>query len=263
MARVLGTRKVVTAKDAVKPSVTTRVIAPAERDSQPGAQIEWKTFRKLLQEDLEPSQRTAGKHFACLAPTRGGKTTLVTKGIIPLYVQAGVPVLVIDSTSDPKLADYGERMPRFGKMTGLHRVSVENLGRESITKTYEAIMRAYKQGDMLIYVDEVRHVCDPSFMGLKKTMETIWLFGGKRGITLGGATQAPRWVPSSFYDQSQCHFLFRIRDVNSRKRIEEISGDTKTLRAIIPDLPQYNFAYVSPDGDVSVSKYKMRGGGGT
>lgn len=254
------TRRVVIASDVAKPTVNIKSITGVERDSEPGAQIDWKTFRKLLIEDLEPSQRTAGKHFACLAPTRGGKTTLVTKGLIPIYTAADVPVLVIDSTSDPKLAKYGEKIPRFGKMTGLHRISVDNLGREATGRIYEAMMRAYKQGDMVIYVDEVRHVCDPSFMGLKKTMETIWLFGGKRGITLGGATQAPRWVPSSFYDQSQCHFLFRIRDVNSRKRIEEISGDTKTLRAIIPDLPQYNFAYVSPDGDVSVSKYKMRGG---
>lgn len=231
-----------------------------EKSRLPGESIPWKEFRDILKNDLEPSERTAGKHFATIAPTRQGKTTLVTKGILPIYLNANVPVLVLDTTADPKLAKYGERMPRFGDMTDCHRVTISSLSNDSITKIFNAVSRAYKQGDMVIYVDEIRHVCDPKYMGLGKMMENIWLFGGKHGITLGGATQAPRWVPTAFYDQSQVHCLFRIRDIRARKRIAEISGDTKTLDAVIPELARYHFAYVSPDGDISVSKYDLPGG---
>lgn len=257
MVRIAGTRKVVAVRPAETPTVSVGTLDESAMEREPGGKIPWPDFRAMLRDDLEPSERTAGKHFALLAPTRGGKTTLVTKGIIPVYREADVPVLVIDSTADPKLTEYGDRMPRWGKFEGLHRISIDNLSGESIRKIFDALTRAYKQGDCLIYIDEIRHVCDPKYLGLGKALENLWLFGGKRGITIGGATQAPRWVPGAFYDQSQAHFLFRIRDHRSRKRIQEISGDTQTLQAILPDLPRYHFAYVSPEGDVSISKYDL------
>lgn len=240
---------------------------PAPKDDSetqyaPGEYVPWKKFKPLLTEDLEPTERTAGKHFALLAPTRQGKTTLATKGIIPIYLAHDVPVLVIDSTSDPKLKKYGEKMPRWGKMTGLHRVAIDNISQDSIVRIYQALERAFRQGDIVIYIDEIRHVCDPKFLGLGKACENIWLFGGKRGVTLGGASQAPRWLPTSFYDQSQVHALFRIRDIRARKRLAEISGDTETLQEVIPALPQYHFGYVRPDGDVLTSKYQMGRSGG-
>lgn len=248
---------------AVVPNAQRPRVKPVRSDGtplenyEPGATVEWLEFRRKLRADLAPTERTAGIHWSMLAPTRGGKTTLATKGIIPLYLEAEIPVLVIDSTSDPKLKKYGKRIPRIGKMTELHRCSVDSLTRSSAQTIYEALNRAFNQGDCLIYVDEIRHVSDPKFLGLGMALENIYLFGGKRGVTIGGVTQAPRWVPSSFYDQAKAHFLFRIRDDRSRKRVEEISGDTATLRSIIPDLPKYQFAYVSPEGDVIRSKYAL------
>lgn len=244
-------------KGAIVRNADGRLVRRVERDAEDssGPKVAWPLFRQKLKEDLAPHDRTAGLHFAMLAPTRGGKTTLATKGLIPIYLEAGVPVLVVDSTADPKLAKYGEKIPRFGKMTELHRVSVHDLSGDSKLKLHRALDRAYSQGDIVIYIDEIRHLSDRDYFGMQKALESIWLFGGKRGVTLGGATQAPRWVPSAFYDQSKAHFLFRIRDMRSRKRMEEISGDTDKLKEIVPTLPQYHFAYVNPDGDVSVSKY--------
>lgn len=216
--------------------------------------LKWSDMKKKMQEDHAPAERTAGMHFGLLAPTRGGKTTLLTKAIIPIYRRAEVPVLFMDTTSDPKLAGYGEPMPRFGKIKGITTVRTSSLSNEAKAKIHAALEKAYKQGDVAIIFDEVRHVCDPAYLGMGKSLESLWLFGGKRGITIGGATQAPRWVPSAFYDQSKIHYLFRVRDQRARKRIEEISGDTETLRIVVPNLEQYHFAYVDPDGDVMVSK---------
>lgn len=261
MAQNQATRKVVVVQDAGKLSARVEQIDAVNAPREPGGKIPWAEMRQYLREDLEPTERTAGKHFALLAPTRGGKTTLVTRGLIPVYREVEVPVLVLDTTADPKLAKFGDRIPRWGDMTGLHRLTIDSLSIDNVRKVYDVVQRAFKQGDILIYVDEIRHVCDKRFMGLGSMMEHLWLFGGKRGVTVGGATQAPRWVPGSFYDQSSAHFLFRIRDERSRKRVQEISGDTKTLQAIIPDLPRWNFAYVSPEGDVSISKLDLPRGG--
>jgi hypothetical protein len=142
-------------------------------------------------------------------------------------------------------------------MTEVHSVHVNDLSMDSKRKIYDALNRAYKQGDILIYADEVRSLCDPRFFGLGGAMDNIWIFGGKRGAVLGGGTQAPRFVPSNFYDQSQAHFLFKIRDVRARKRLAEIGGDTARIMALTYDLPKYHFTYVNPDGDMVVSKYQL------
>lgn len=241
----------------VKPAASVEQLPP-EFAYDPGQEVLWPEFRQKLLYDLAPRDRTAGLHWSMLAITRGGKTTLSTKGLIPLYLEAEIPVLVIDSTSDPKLKKFGSRIPRIGGMKELHKVSVDSLGRSAAEEIHRALSKAYSQGDILIYVDEIRHVADPKFLGLGMALENIYLFGGKRGVTLGGVTQAPRWVPSSFYDQAKAHFLFRVRDDRSRKRCEEISGDTATLRPLLPELSKYQFAYVSPDGDVVRSKYALR-----
>jgi hypothetical protein len=91
---------------------------------------------------------------------------------------------------------------------------------------------------------------------MQPAMEHIWLFGAKRGVNVIGATQAPRFVPSAFYDQSHVHFIFKIRDKRSQKRLSEISGDVDTLDAIAPNLDMFQFAYVNPMGDVVRSTYK-------
>lgn len=223
----------------------------------------WSDFLPQLRDDLSPTDLKKARHFAILAPTRGGKTTLAVdpiEGIIP-RIYKNIPVLIVDSTSDPNppMIDYGEKLGKYGPIKGHRKITVSDFSSASKEKIYRAIHRAYKQGNIVIYVDEVRQVADPRFFGMQRLLEHIWLFGGKRGVVLGGGTQAPRWVPSAFYDQSKCHFIFRIRDQRSRKRLSEISGDIDTLNNVVPNLREYEFAYVNPDGDVTISKLERTG----
>ncbi len=253
-----GTNRVVIVPGAGKPRVKRAPTAAPVRQYGPGEHVPWTEFRPKLVRDLEPTERTAGLHWSLLVGTRGGKTTMATRGIIPVYEQYEVPVLVIDSTADPKLKKYGGKLPRIGKMTGVHRLTVSSFSRASADEIYKALARAMSQGDMVVYIDEIRHVADPKFLGLGMAVEHIYLFGGKHGLTMGAATQAPRWVPSSFYDQAKVHFLGRVRDDRARKRTEEISGDTATLRDLIPTLDKYVFAVVDPAGDVTTTKLDYR-----
>jgi hypothetical protein len=128
---------------------------------------------------------------------------------------------------------------------------------DSKLKIHKALSRAYSQGDVVIYADEVRQLADKGFFGLGAAMDNIWIFGGKRGVTMVGSTQAPRYVPSNFYDQSQAHFLFKIRDLRARRRLAEIGGDTALIMETAADLPKYHWAYVNPDGEVVVSKMDL------
>jgi hypothetical protein len=214
----------------------------------------WKNLRENVRSELV-GDLTRGNHVAVIAPTGGGKTTLVTKGLLPMF--SGADILVLDTTADPKLSNYGKPYSRYGKINGLRRLSVGDLSPESTLKIHKAMTKAYKQGNVVVVFDEVRHITDGQYLGLRGAAESLWLFSRKRENLVVGLTQAPRYVPSAFYDQSKLHFIFRIRDKRAMLRLAEIGGDYDTLKQIVPTLSKFEFAYVNSDGDVTTSMFEL------
>lgn len=217
--------------------------------------ILWKDLREQIKEELT-ADLDRGNHFSLIAPTGQGKTTLATKGLIPMF-EGIADVLLIDSTADPKLAKYGKPYRKVGRIDGIRRLTINDLRFDSATKVRKALERAYKQGEVVVIFDEVRHICDRKYLGLQAAAESLWLFSRKRRNIVGGLTQAPRYVPSAFYDQSKLHFIFKIRDRRAMLRLAEIGGDYDAIKAIAPTLQKYEFAYVNADGDVTVSKLDL------
>lgn len=215
----------------------------------------WKNLRPLVQEEII-GDLTRGNHIALIAPTGKGKTTLATKGLLPMFHNVA-DILVIDSTADPKLSNYGKPYQKYGKIKGLRRLTLSDLSAESTAKVHKAMSRAYKQGRCVVMVDEVRHLTDKKYLGLGAAAESFWLFSRKRENIMIGLTQAPRWVPSAFYDQSKLHFIFRIRDRRAVVRLAEIGGDYDTLKTVLPTLQGYEFAYVNSEGDVTTSQFDL------
>jgi hypothetical protein len=215
----------------------------------------WKELQPQIKAELT-GDMTRGNHVAVIAPTGGGKTTLVTKGILPLF-DTNQDILLIDSTADPKLGSYGKPFPKYGKVSGLRRLTIGDMTPESIGKVHKAMNRAYRQGGVVVVFDEVRHITDGKYLGLSGAAESLWLFSRKRENLVVGLTQAPRYVPSAFYDQSKLHFIFRIRDKRAMLRLAEIGGDYETIKQVTPTLRKYEFAYVNSDGDVTTSKFDL------
>lgn len=215
----------------------------------------WADLRPLIKEDLTRDLES-GNHVLIAAPTGGGKTTLATKGILPMFNNIA-DILVIDSTADPKLRDYGKPYAKYGKIKGLRRLSVHDLSPEASMKIHRAMNKAYKQGECVVFIDEIRHIVDPQFLKLRAAAESMLLFSRKRRNIVVGLTQAPRWIPSAFYDQTRLQFIFRIRDKRAMLRLAEIGGDTETLKVIVPSLAKFEFAYVNSDGDVTTSKFDI------
>lgn len=215
----------------------------------------WKNLRPLIRADLTGDLRR-GNHVLIAAPTGQGKTTLGTLGILPLFHNIA-DILVIDSTADPKLASYGKPFPKYGKIKGLRRLTVGDLSPDSTARIHKAMNRAYKQGEVVVFIDEIRHIVDPQYLNLRSAAESMLLFSRKRGNIVVGLTQAPRWIPSAFYDQTRLQFIFKIRDKRAMLRLAEIGGDTETLKQIVPSLGKFEFAYVNSDGDVTTSKFEL------
>lgn len=230
--------------------------------------LSWQEMDSLIAEQVEEFRSIkSGIHISLVGTTRGGKTTLVTgggnqeRGLLRHFEN----VLVLDTTGDPgAISDYGKPVQKFGAIHGHRRLSVKGKMNMSTTipmevkeKVYKYIAKAAGQGDVAIYADEVRQLCEPKFFGLKAALEHLWLFGAKQGTSLIGGTQAPVWVPGSFYDQAKLHILFHVRDIYRMKRLAEIGGDTKLLQKVIAELKRWEFALVDIEGNTQISKFDL------
>lgn len=221
--------------------------------------LSWSDMDALFGEHLNEFHKiNSGMHVALLGTTRGGKTTLATggasgRGILSHWEDC----LVLDSTGDPgTIKDYGKPVTKFGAIRGHRRLSVNSMSDKNRELIYKYMNRAVAQGNIAIYADELRQLSDKKFFGLEPILNHTWLFTAKRGVSLVAGSQAPRWLPSSFYDQSKTHFIFGMRDRRAMKRLAEISGDVDTLEMVIPNLQRFQFAYVGMDGEVSISKFE-------
>lgn len=223
--------------------------------------ITWDQMDTLIKDEIgEFRSIKSGVHIALLGTTRGGKTTVATgggnseRGLLRHFEDA----LILDTTGDPgAISDYGKPFSKFGAIRGHRRLTVGDMTIDTKRKVHNAISKAVKQGNVAIYADELRQLCDKKYFGLGPVMDYLWLFTAKRGISVIGGSQAPRWLPGAFYDQSKLHLVFGVRDKRSRMRLSEIGGDTETLMETIPTLQRYEFAHVGLDGDVSVSKFQL------
>jgi hypothetical protein len=185
-------------------------------------------------------------HHSILGQNGAGKSHLIVHGILPLCQHDNVAIF--DSKGDdPVLMASGARAVR--KLPSRLRRSLDNdnpkdgwyriviaddvgRAREQVGLAFE---RIYSEGNWIVVVDETRAISDPRSpgLGLQPLLDRMWLRGRSRNICVVAATQAPRWVPSSFYDQCQFVWSSRIRDERAHQRIMEIGSMT---RAHIPHI---------------------------
>jgi hypothetical protein len=228
--------------------------------------ISWEEMDRQIAADVGEFRKIkSGCHVALLGTTRGGKTTVVTGGGNPDLgiLRHWEDVLVLDTTGDPgPISNYGKPVNRFQPIRGHRRLTITDMSQKSKESVYRWIQKAVAQGHVAIYADELRQLTEKKYLGLGPVMDYLWLFTAKKDVSLIGGTQAPRWIPGAFYDQSKMHLLFKTRDDRSMKRLAEISGDTATIKETMPGLQRWEFMYVGLDGDVTVSKFQMPKKGG-
>lgn len=186
-------------------------------------------------------------HHSILGQNGSGKTHLIVHGLLPLCLDD--KVCILDSKGDdPVLRASGAKSVRTlpsnlkrvtfddnqPKSAWYRLVISDDIGRaqDQVGATLE---RIYREGNWVVIIDETRAISDPRSpgLGLQPQLDRLWLRGRSRGISVIAATQAPRWVPSSFYDQCQFVWCSRIRDERAHQRIMEIGSMT---RAHIPHI---------------------------
>lgn len=209
--------------------------------------LPWERFQRRLRLRWKP-----GEHLSIFAPTNGGKTVLSRRGLLPLRRH----VLTVDvKGGDPELErdrgrkTYPERW-ELRRETNRFRIAPDpDHARETVA---EVLGRVFKDGGWTIYIDEVRLVSDSDYLGLEKALTKLWLFARSRKVSVVGATQAPRFVPSAMYDQAEHRLIGRLQDKKTVQRLAEIISDVPGAVELIPRLPRHHFLYAGPAGTAVV-----------
>jgi hypothetical protein len=99
-----------------------------------------------------------------------------------------------------------------------------------------------------LILDEERAITDrhPQ-LGLLSYVEKYRQRGRGR-MSVIGATQAPRFVASSFYEQASHLYIARVEDKRARRRLQEIGGDTDKIDSVVSQLARHEFLYIGPLG---------------
>lgn len=188
-------------------------------------------------------------HHSIIGQNGAGKSHLIVHGLLPLTIDDNVAIFD-NKGDDPVLAQSGAKVVRRlpsrtlralrdgdGPREGWYRIHVYDDTDKARMQVGNALEQIYDEGNWVVVLDETRAISDPRApgLGLQPLLDRLWLRGRSRNIAVVAATQAPRWVPTSFYDQCQFVWCSRIRDERAHQRIMEIGSMT---RAHIPHIAQ-------------------------
>lgn len=242
------------------PSVLRQINTPPEHAANGGQdaggdtggvrRVSWREHRAYLHATWRP-----GMHCSIITETGGGKSHLSRALLAALWTEARV--IVIDPTddteqfSDPPFKTVPTMPTRIQRMRRRRepdwfRVVPDVEGRDQVRHVLEA---TYAEGSWVVDCDELKQITDaraPGF-GLAPYYDQLMMRARKRRVTVIAATQAPVFVPNSFYNQPKLLYVGFLADARARKRLEEISGaNTRLVQETVAQLDYHEFLFVGP-----------------
>jgi len=244
------------------------VIAPSVDQSTPGASpdavpwVDWSSVANYVDRIWDPENNP---HHSIISTTGGGKSYLAINGILKkacawdrvlifdvkrddkLVSSTGRPVLEVPSTE----AFYLNRQKRR-KYDRWFRIPVPFDREKARNVVYNALHRVYQEGGWVVYFDELHYVTSQEskeFLGLRGPVEKLYRLGRNKHISIVAATQSPRYVPPSFYDQASWAWIGRIRDEQRQKRLLEIGGLSRKELPVVASLRPRHFLLCAPSED--------------
>lgn len=201
-------------------------------------------------------------HHSILGQNGCGKSYMIANGLLPLCLYDNVAIF--DSKGDdPVLNSIGAKPVRVipkkwrrtldnnGERDGWFRIKVYEETEKARDQVGTTLDRIYEEGNWIVVLDETRAISDPRSpgLGLQPLLDRMWLRGRSRRVCVVAATQAPRWVPTSFYDQCQFVWSSRIRDERAHTRIMEIGSMTRAHIPHIAGVRKRRWIYMDDEED--------------
>jgi len=211
-------------------------------------------------EHLNRLRWAQGDHVLIAAPTKCGKTTLVSKLVDRRsHVVSFVSKLRDDTFGReypgwrryerwPRtVPDYDRRIllwPKPGKTLRETRDKHREVFRE-------ALDRITLEGNRTVVIDEGLYMSEPKFVGLGDEIGMLFYFGRSGGITMVLLTQRPAWIPKVVYSSTTHAWIARTRDRDDLRRLGDFGGlDTREVQQTVARLPRrHDFLYLNPQGD--------------
>ncbi len=218
--------------------------------------LDWPQFVKWFRTAWEP-----GDHLSVIAPTKAGKTTLVS-GLLGLrrYVLALDPKGGDETLAALKL----RRLPSWPGDRQMERLlsKDEEDGRAShyvvgpivqrgadlpaLKRACEDAMNgAFDMGGWTIYVDELQVAADRRMMNLSGPVAKLLVSARSKGVTFVSSFQAPSWVPSEAMRQPYWAAVSYTRDIDTVARLGEVMGRSRAeMKGAIRALDEHCWLFV-------------------
>jgi hypothetical protein len=219
---------------------------PTRRSDAPLIKLPTRSWNMVIRRVDQLWKPEFAPHHSLFGQNGSGKTHLIVHGLLPLCLYD--QVCIFDSKGDDPVLMASEarsvrQIPsKLSRALGdnkpkdrWYRLAIFDELSRAQDQVGRALERIYAEGSWIVVLDETRAISDPRSpgLGLQPELDRLWLRGRSRRICVIAATQAPRWVPTSFYDQCQFAWSSRIRDDRAHQRIMEIGSMT---RAHIPHI---------------------------
>jgi hypothetical protein len=235
---------------------------PSRKSDSDLVQIPTKNWDEVIKRVNKLWKPEFAPHHSIFGQNGSGKTHLITHGLLPLC--QGDNVCIFDNKGDdPVINAAGAK--RVRALPSKLRRTLDNdkpkdgwfqlVVHEDVPHAQDQVGRAleqiYKEGNWIVVLDETRAISDPRSpgLGLQPLLDRMWLRGRSRHISVVAATQAPRWVPTSFYDQCQFAWCSRIRDERAHQRVMEIGSMTRAHIPHIARIRKRRWLYMDDEED--------------
>lgn len=174
-----------------------------------------------------------GEHLGILGSTGTGKT------VLSKYLLADVNrAIAVDPKLELSLDGFRRRfdlMPWWKEFRVIWRPR-----RGDDLKLATLLRRAWKRGNLTIYIDELQSLTD-FFPASTEVLADVIRTGRSRRVSVWWATQRPAWVPRWFVSESRHKFVFSLLDGADRRRAAEMIGDLAK-----DTLDFHDFYYLGP-----------------
>lgn len=240
----------------------TLPVTPANPRELKIERVPWEVIKAELDVSWQPLQ---APHHSIVGLTGSGKSYFAMHGLLSMLPYDKCVIIDVKG-DDPTLREFGKpvkelphkviielnRRKRERKIGDNHFRILVNSDREAARKQVkEVLQRVWDEGNWYVFVDETRYLTDPRdpSLGVKSHVEQLWMRGRSRKVSVIAMTQAPRWVPSSFYDQPSYVWIGRVNDEEAQKRLREVGGLSKVHLPVIAALKKREFLLVAEGGD--------------
>lgn len=209
----------------------------------------------------------AGEHVTVLAPTTGGKTTLMGELLqescspeLPAVMLVMKPrdpateklakrldLLTVREWPPPKTSTLFRDRPVRGWVVWPRHVydpAIDDPRHRALFR--RVILDCYKQGNRILLADETYSLEEE--LELSTELRTVWTKGAAMDCGMWAGTQRPAYISKWAY---QAHHLFigGDPDEDTQRRLSEIGAavDPGKVRWILPRLEKWEFLYINRD----------------